>query len=94
MKEIKCNKRRFSVSIDKRTRTRCVQSINPYDMTEYHWARQVPNSYTWDFFHDGYVVVNLEPKHDLRGADLLMRIAEELCELDDAAGLKPCIDRT
>lgn len=94
MKEIKYNKRRFSVSIDKRTRTRCVQRISPYDMTEYHWSRQVPDSYRWEFFRSGRCVETLIPKYDLRGNDLLIRIAEELCELDDAAGLKPCIDRT
>jgi len=94
MKKFKCNNRTFAVQIDDRTKTPYVSSINPYDMTEYHWARQVPNSYTWDFFRDGRVVVNLEPKHDLHGDDLFMRIAEELCELDTLANLRPCIDRT
>lgn len=94
MKKFKCNNRTFAVQIDGRTRTPYITSVNPYDMTEYHWARQVQNSYRWEFFRQGRCVETVVPKSDLHGDELFMRIAEELCDLDNLANLRPCIDRT
>ena len=94
MKEFKFDGTRFCVDIDTRTRTPYIHSVHPYDMTEYHWARQIPNSHRWDFFRNGRTVETLEPKHDLHGDALFERIAEELVNLDTLANLKPNIDRT
>lgn len=94
MKTFKCNNRTFSVQIDGRTNTPYVSSINPYDMTEYHWARQVQNSYRWEFFRQGRRVETVVPRCNVHEDELFMQVAEKLCDLDSLANLRPHIDRT
>ena len=43
-------RQRFSCGIDPRTGTLCIQSIHPYDETNYHWARQGVTGHSWFVF--------------------------------------------
>ncbi len=47
----------FSSRIDPRTGTPCVQSLHPYDETEYHWARK-SSAGVWNVYHCGKQVAN------------------------------------
>ena len=73
---------RFSAEIDPRTGTVCVQSIHPYDETEYHWARKSPAG-MWKVYRRGKLVtifgksLNLEPE----------QVAARLLNLDRQAHL-------
>ena len=71
---------RFSSQIDRRTGTLCVQSIHPYDETEYHWARQGVTGHSWFVFRDGKRIATL-------GTLTCEQVAAELLNLDRQAHL-------
>ena len=52
-------RQRFSCGIDPRTGTLCIQSIHPYDETNYHWARQGVTGHSWFVFREGKRVATL-----------------------------------
>jgi hypothetical protein len=58
----------------------CVQSIHPYDETEYHWARQGVTGHSWFVFLDGKRITTL-------GTLTREQVAQELLNLDKAAHL-------
>ena len=74
------NRQRFSSQIDQRTGTLCVQSIHPYDETEYHWARQGATGHSWFAFRAGKRIATL-------GTLTREQVAAELLNLDEAAHL-------
>lgn len=71
---------RFSSQIDQRTGTLCVQSIHPYDETEYHWARQGVTGHSWFVFRNGKRIATL-------GTLTKEQVAAELLNLDRQAHL-------
>ena len=58
-----------------------VNSIHPYDETEYHWAYST-NGSTWRICRERRLVTTLGPSAP-------EQVAEKLLELDHAAGLTP-----
>jgi len=71
---------RFSCRIDPRTGTLCIQSIHPYDETNYHWARQGVTGHSWFVFREGKRVATL-------GQLTKEQVAQELLNLDRQAHL-------
>ncbi|MBR2789369.1 MAG: hypothetical protein IKD70_01950 [Eggerthellaceae bacterium] len=71
---------RFSCRIDPRTGTLCIQSIHPYDETNYHWARQGVTGHNWFVFREGKRVATL-------GQLTKEQVAQELLNLDRQAHL-------
>ena len=69
-----------SCRIDHRTGTLCIQSIHPYDETNYHWARQGVTGHSWVVFREGKRVVTL-------GQLTKEQVAQELLTLDRQAHL-------
>ena len=79
---------RFSYRIDRRTGTPCIQSIHPYDETEYHWARREPlksDTREWRVYRNGKRVCSIW----LTGIALREKeiVAEALLNLDNGAHL-------
>ena len=73
-------RQRFSCGIDPRTGTLCIQSIHPYDETNYHWARQGVTGHSWFVFREGKRVATL-------GQLTKEQVAQELLNLDQLAHL-------
>ena len=71
---------RFSCRIDPRTGTLCIQSIHPYDETNYHWARQGVTGHSWFVFREGKRVATL-------GQLTKEQVAQELLNMDRQAHL-------
>ncbi len=81
-------KQRFSYQIDRRTGTPCIQSIHPYDETEYHWARREPlksDKREWRVYRNGKRVCSIW----LTGTVLREKeiVAQALLNLDNGAHL-------
>jgi hypothetical protein len=74
------DRQRFSCRIDPRTGTLCIQSIHPYDETNYHWARQGVTGHSWFVFREGKRVATL-------GQLTKEQVAQELLNLDQQAHL-------
>ena len=72
---------RFSSRIDPRTGTPYIESIHPYDETEYHWARQGVVGTCWFVFRDGKRVGTL-------GRMTRDEVAQALLNLDAQAHLE------
>ena len=56
------DKQRFFIQTDWRTGTPYIQSIHPYDETEYHWARREPlkgGSRAWRVYRNGKRICSL-----------------------------------
>ncbi len=81
-------KQRFSYQIDHRTGTPCIQSIHPYDETEYHWARREPlksGLKEWRVYRNGKRVCSLWFKDTILGEK--ESVAQALLNLDNGANL-------
>ena len=76
--------REFSVHTDPRTGTPCVHSINPYDETEYHWARKDARGNSWTVYLNGKKVAHLDAPVPIS----YETVAQVLQNADAAAGLK------
>lgn len=93
---ISVGNRRYVAQYSGRSKGMQLTRISPYDMTEYHWARQI-DTYTWKIatpsgkalegFSTGVLASD-----SLR--DHYAMVAERLTQLDVAANLVPRIDRT
>ena len=73
----------------------CINSVHPYDLTEYHWAYKAREN---DGVSEWVVMLNSKRKgtflvcEDLEDTD--EAVAMSLIEYDKNARLKPNIDRT
>lgn len=93
---ISVGNRRYVAQYSGRSKGMQLTRISPYDMTEYHWARQI-DTYTWKIASpsgktlEGFSTGVLA-SDSLR--DHYAMVAERLTQLDVAANLVPRIDRT
>lgn len=93
---ISVGNRRYVAQYSGRSKGMQLTRISPYDMTDYHWARQI-DTYTWKIATpsgktlEGFSTGVLE-SDSLR--DHYAMVAERLTQLDAAANLTPRIDRT
>ena len=79
-KIITVDRQRFFLAQDPRTGAPYIDSIHPYDETEYHWARQGAQGSCWFVFREGRRVGTL-------GRLAPEAVAAELLNRDRAAGL-------
>ena len=70
-------KQLFRTCIDPRTGTLCVQSIHPYDETEYHWARQGVTGNSWFIFREGKRAATLGKLTKEEVAQVLLNLDQE-----------------
>ena len=69
----------------------------PYDLTDYHWAKKVPNmkaTKQWHIIHNGRIVEHLVLPLETSEQEEYETVMEHLFAMDESAHLKPCIDRT
>ena len=69
-----------------------VESVHPYDNTEYHWARYDDKDSSTTYFLKGSVVDRTS--HVINNDRDVVEVARHLLELDQDAGLLPRIDNS
>lgn len=93
---ISVGNRRYVAQYSGRSKGMQLTRISPYDMTEYHWARQI-DTHTWKIISpSGKQVATFiwdnPASESLR--NLYTEVAKRLVNFDVAANLVPHIDRT
>lgn len=97
MKDFVVNKHQFYSAIDSRTETPYIRRLAPYDMTNYHWARKVPNMnhvFLWNIYREGQLIDKVSFDAVMNDQSELEAVALKLIQYDEKAKLRPCIDRT
>lgn len=93
---ISVGNRRYVAQYSGRSKGMQLTRISPYDMTEYHWARQT-GTHTWNIVSPSCKIVEEFTTGGLASDSLrdhYAMVAERLTQLDVAANLVPHIDRT